>query len=366
MLDVAVVKRLGAFRLDVAFSVDAGTTLVVVGESGSGKSTLLRLLAGLEVPDNGSIALDDVVYADAARDLMMPPWQRAIGFVPQDYALFPHLTVFENVAFGLRAMRTDRAEIESRVAESLEQLGIAKLAGARPRELSGGQQQRVALSRALVLRPQLLLLDEPMSALDLATRRSIRTALRAILESLACATVYATHAPSEALILGDRIAALEDGRITQIGSRDEFVRRPRSPYVAAFLGVNLLSGTMVERAPAPGGDGEWRRVATTWGDLWCAAPAPGNGDAVTLTISPDVITLHRERPADRRGINVVQGELLEIVPAHGGRQTLMTLDGEPVLSAVLNSDLTTFGIPRIGETLWATFDASAVTLTFDD
>jgi molybdate transport system ATP-binding protein len=358
MLDVAVAKRLGAFQLDVAFSVDAGTTLVVVGESGSGKSTLLRLLAGLEVPETGTIALNGVVYADAARNRMVPAWQRAIGFVPQDYALFPHLTVFENVAFGLRAMRTGPTEIKSRVAESLEQMEIAKLTGARPLELSGGQQQRVALSRALVLRPQLLLLDEPMSALDLATRRAIRGALREILESLPCVTVYVTHAPAEALLLGDRIAALEDGHVTQIGGRNDFLRHPRSEYVAAFLGVNLLRGSIVERRTDPAAGGEVVRLATARGDLWCPAPA-GVGKEVTVTILPESVRLTRERPADRTGSNAMEGRVVELAqqPPRGER-ILVTVGGEPPIIADLARETVAAMGLEIGMAVWASFESS--------
>ena len=214
MLDVAVSKRLGNFHLDVALTVTAGSTLVVVGESGSGKSTLLRLLAGLAQPDAGQITLGGRSYFDASSGVEIPAWQRAVGFVPQDYALFPHLTVAENVGFGLRAQGMSDAAIAPRVAQSLDRLGVASFAASRPSELSGGQQQRVALARALVLEPELLLLDEPLSALDLRTRQVIRTELRRILETLPCVTVYVTHAPSEALVLGSQIAVLENGRVS--------------------------------------------------------------------------------------------------------------------------------------------------------
>ncbi|HEY3932994.1 MAG TPA: ABC transporter ATP-binding protein [Gemmatimonadales bacterium] len=362
MLAVAVAKRLGEFGLDMSFDLDDGTTLVVVGESGSGKSTLLRLLAGLQEPDSGTITLDGKPYFDRAAAAHVPPWERSIGFVPQDYALFPHLTVAENVAFGLRAAGTGDRETRRRVMRSLEQLGVAELTTAYPRTLSGGQQQRVALARALVLEPHLLLLDEPMSALDLNTRRSIRTELRRILDSSPCITIYVTHAPAEALMLGDRIAAIEDGRVTQIGSRDDFLRRPQSQYVAAFLGVNLLHGRIVERRGASSEGKSLVRVATLRGEIWCSAPQDDSGGTdVTLTIAPDVVCLSRERPVDGVGVNAMQGRVIEMAPEPPrGQRMLVTIDGEPVIVAEVEREVVAALGLRTGEMIWASFDANQV------
>jgi molybdate transport system ATP-binding protein len=354
MLDVAVSRRLGAFQLDVALIVPTGRTLVVVGESGSGKSTLLRLLAGLERPDSGRIALDGHAWFDSAAGIGVPAWERTVGFVPQDYALFPHLTVSENVAFGLRAQGISAASAMPRVARSLDQLGIAAHAHARPGELSGGQQQRAALARALVLEPELLLLDEPLSALDLHTRQVIRTELRRILESLPCVTVYVTHAPSEALVLGEQIAVLENGRMTQVGGREEFLLRPRSRYVAGFLGINLFHGRIVERLA----DG-LVRVSTGHGDVLSVAP-DGDDLNVVLTVAPAAIALHRERPLGDT-LNSFPGRIAELAPQPPtGDRVRITLESEPRLVAEVSSN----ALARLGmreqDAVWASFEAADV------
>src|SRR5262245_46052177 len=186
MLVATFAKRLGSFALEAALEARAGGTLVLVGESGAGKTTILRMLAGLERPDRGSIRLGDVVYFDGAARANRPACARDVGFVAQDYSLFPHMTVAENVAFGLRAQGMGARAAHARVEAMLARLVLQGLAGRRPAELSGGQQQRAALARALVLEPALLLLDEPLSALDVQSRRELRAELRALLASLPC------------------------------------------------------------------------------------------------------------------------------------------------------------------------------------
>src|SRR5581483_1028770 len=188
-----VIKNFGEFTLDVDLRVEAGKTLVVVGESGAGKSTLLRSIAGLEMPDQGRVGCDADVFFDSERGQYQPAWHRPVGYVPQDYALFPHLDVFENVAFGLRAGGSSHGTIEERVTSTLVRFRLEQFAHRRPSQLSGGQQQRVALARALVLEPAVLLLDEPLSALDLRTRQSTRGELKRLLAELTCITVYVTH-----------------------------------------------------------------------------------------------------------------------------------------------------------------------------
>ena len=236
MLDVRTRLRLGSFQLDVALTAAMGKVTVVVGESGSGKTTLLRLVAGLLRPDQGAITLGARVLVDRERSVFVPPESRPVGYVAQDYALFPHLTAEENVGFGLTASRLPRIEVRERTRAALERFGLGGLATRHPRELSGGQQQRVVLARALVLDPEVLLLDEPLSALDLVSRRSVRAELRRTLESLSCATLLVTHQPDEALSLGDRMVVLESGRITASGTQGELAHDPRSPYIAEFFG----------------------------------------------------------------------------------------------------------------------------------
>ena len=228
MLAVRVAKHLGGLDLAVELLVRPGETTVVVGESGAGKSTLLRLVAGLARPDQGRIAVDDRPWCDTTAGVDVPAWRRSVGFVFQDYALFPHLTVRDNVGFGLRGLGVPAGDARRRAGAMLERLGVGELAARAVAGLSGGQQQRVALARALVLDPAVLLLDEPLSALDLRTRRAVRGELRRLLRGLPCRTLYVTHNPVEAMFFGERLAVLERGRITQTGTRDDLLLLPRS------------------------------------------------------------------------------------------------------------------------------------------
>ena len=353
MLDLAVDKRLGDFQLSVRLAVPAGQTLVVVGESGSGKSTLLRLLAGLATPDRGHITLEGRAYYDAAGRIDRPAWERSIGFVPQDYALFPHLSVLENVGFGLRASGMARAASRRCASEALERLGIANLAGSRPAELSGGQQQRAALARALVLEPDLLLLDEPLSAVDLHTRQSMRSELRRTLDTLPCVTLYVTHAPSEALVLGDQIAVMEDGHLVQVGTQHEFLLHPRSPYVATFLGINLFPGRIVERALD-----DQVRVHTAAGDIWVIDPEGGDHD-VFVMVKPQAITLRREPPSGSAR-NAWRGPATELLPEPpaGDRVRVTVGTHPPLVVEVTRGALAALDL-REDDLVWATFEPAA-------
>ncbi len=214
MLRAALAKRLGRFQLDVTLAVEPGRTLVLVGESGCGKTVTLRLLAGILEPDRGRIELDGETWFDGESGVRVPADRRGVGYVPQDYALFPHLSAGENVAFGLRARGVRGQALRARVREALERFSISDLAGRRPGALSGGQQQRVALARALVLEPRLLLLDEPLASLDESTAERVRGELAALLRQLACATVLVTHRAEEARLFGDEVLTLANGRLS--------------------------------------------------------------------------------------------------------------------------------------------------------
>jgi molybdate transport system ATP-binding protein len=353
LLRARVARRLGGFSLDASLEADAGAVLVLVGESGSGKTTLLRLLAGLIHPDAGHIALDEETWFDGAVGTVVPPEARPVGYVAQDYALFPHLTVFDNVAFGLRASRVTDGRLRARVETALRRLGALELARRRPHELSGGQQQRVAIARAIVLEPRLLLLDEPLSALDLKTRAEVRGELRRLLTELPCATVYVTHSPNEAMAFGERIAVLEDGRVSQHGDRDDLMRHPRSAYVAAFLGVNFFHGV----AAGAGAEGLWR-IATPEGEI---AIAGAERDAeVALVVHPREITLSRERPAGSAR-NVFSGRVEEIVPEppDGERVRVMLATHPPLVAEVTRESSRALGL-RVGDAVFAAFKATGV------
>jgi ABC-type Fe3+/spermidine/putrescine transport system ATPase subunit len=229
----------------VSLSVSRGEFLTLLGASGSGKTTTLRLIAGFEAPTAGAILIDGV---DAAHE---PPYRRPVNTVFQQYALFPHMSVWDNVGYGLRMRRRPAAEVRERVGRALEMVRLQDLGARAPRQLSGGQQQRVALARALVNEPQVLLLDEPLGALDLKLRRQMQGELTALNRQLGITFIYVTHDQEEALTMSDRIALMRGGRIEQIGSPRELYDRPGSRYVADFIGeTNLI----------PTGDGAWLSV----------------------------------------------------------------------------------------------------------
>jgi molybdate transport system ATP-binding protein len=243
-LDVALRLGLPGFTLDVAWTAGDGVA-VLFGPSGAGKTLTLQCLAGLIRPDHGRIVVDGRVLLDTAAGVDLSPQARRVGYVFQGYALFPHLTVEENVAFGLRDR--PRAERRRRAGAMLERLGLGGLGDRRPRELSGGQRQRVALGRALAIDPALLLLDEPLSALDVPTRRTLRDDLRTVLRTVGTAAVLVTHDFAEAYQLADRIVVYDGGRVVQAAPRSELLWQPASEAVAGIIGIrNVLHGTVVK------------------------------------------------------------------------------------------------------------------------
>ena len=349
MLELDVISRRGGFELRAGFVAERGVTTVIVGESGAGKTSLLRLAAGLDQPERGRIVLDGKVYVNPDVGILVPAWQRDVGYVAQDYSLFPHLTVEQNVAFGLRAGGTGRGAIATRVAETLRRAGIAELAGRKPAMLSGGQQQRAALARALVLEPALLLLDEPLAALDLQTRRLLRGELRELLRTLHCVTLYVTHSPLEALLFGDRIVVIEGGRVTQTGTRDDLLRHPRSRYVAELMGTNLFAGHA-------GVGAEGAVVRTVDGDL--AVSDPGEPGEVYVTVDPRQITLHPHQP-EGSAQNVFAGPILELAPEPPSGERIRVILGTrpPLVAEVTREAVATLSL-REGMTVHASFKAT--------
>jgi len=268
-----VAKRFGrtAVLRDVSLEIAAGEFLTVLGESGSGKTTLLRLLAGFERPDAGEIWMED------GRLDTLPPNRRGVNTVFQHYALFPHLSVAENVAYGLRARQTPGAEIAPRVEKALAQVKMGEFAARRPAQLSGGQQQRVALARALVNRPRLLLLDEPLSALDARLRREMQGELKSLQREVGIAFLFVTHDQEEAMALSDRIALLRAGGLEQVDTPRDIYHRPRTAYAARFIGLTNLLRARVEDGCARCGPLAWP----------CAGPS---GDAL-FSLRPEAIRL---------------------------------------------------------------------------
>ena len=293
-LDVRIAHPLRAFSLGVELTVD-GRTVALVGPSGAGKTTILRAIAGLVRPEQGRIALDGTPWLDTERGVDVPPERRRVGFVFQEYALFPHLSVRANVAFGGRA----------RVDDLLERFRIAPLASARPATLSGGERQRVALARALARDPEVLLLDEPLSALDAHTRAHVRGELHDVLHQLALPTLVVTHDFEDAAALADTVGVIVDGRVLQVGSPGELVAAPADPFVASFTGANLLAGVA-----QPGPDG-LTAVALDAGFTALTTEA-GRGRAA-LAVYPWEVSLAREVPDDS-AVNHVRAPIGSIVP----------------------------------------------------
>ena len=354
MLAVDVVSRRGGFTLEAAFEQAAGGTLALVGENGAGKSTLLRLIAGLERPERGRVRFDGADWFDDARALDVPARARGIGWVPQDYALFPHLTALENVAFGLRARGLGARAVRERSHGSLARLGVTELASRRPSELSGGQQQRVALARALVLEPRLLLLDEPLAALDARTRREVRALLTGLLAGYDGVAIVVTHQAVEALMLADRIAVMEDGRITQLGDAAELVRHPRGEYVAALMGVNLWRGERV----AAEADG---MVALAVDGATLTVPDAAGEGPMFAVVDPRVVTLSAT-PPEGSARNVLEGVVLEVAPEPpSGERVRVVIASRPMLVAEVTRGSVTSLALAPGRRVFATFKATAVT-----
>jgi molybdate transport system ATP-binding protein len=274
---------LEAFTLTAELNVADGELLVVVGPNGAGKTTLLRALAGLQPIDEGRIDIDGVVVDEPASTIFVPPNRRSVGLVFQHYLLFEHLSALDNVAFGLRERGMRKAQARGTARDLLERMGLGARVSARPAALSGGEAQRVALARALAIEPALLLLDEPMGALDVQIRVATRRQLRDAIEMLPGARVLVTHDPVDAFTLADRILILENGGATHAGTRAEIVERPRSAYVAELVGVNLYRG----RA-----DGE--KIDIDGATLVAADAHYGD---VIVTIAPNAVVVHAEHPA---------------------------------------------------------------------
>jgi len=288
---------------DLDLSVRPGEFISLLGPSGCGKTTTLRILAGLEQADAGAVTIS------GRRVDGVPPHRRDVNTVFQAYALFPHMSVAQNVAYGLRQRRVPKAEIRSRVGDALDMVKMTRMSERRPRQLSGGQQQRVALARALVNRPSVLLLDEPLAALDRQLREEMQIELKLLQSRLATTFVFVTHDQGEALSMSDRIAVMLDGRIEQLGEPDTIYDRPVSAFVAGFIGQqNFFAGAAAEGGRVVSGDG-WTiradgRMATA-----TATPA-GTGDRVLAAVRPECVEVHeKERTGPE---NVVAGELAGI------------------------------------------------------
>nr|WP_221203825.1 ABC transporter ATP-binding protein [Modestobacter versicolor] len=342
-MDAHVVVQRGSLAVDVRLAVGDGEVLAVLGPNGAGKSTVLRVLAGLLAPDAGQVVVDGGEVWDSA-DRHVPAHQRALGMVFQDHLLFPHLSVTENVAFGLRTRGMRRPAARAAAGQWLDRVGLAGLGDRRPGELSGGQAQRAALARALVGDPRVLLLDEPLSSLDARTRLTVRAELHRHLADYAGSAVLVTHDPIDAMALADRVVVVEDGQVVQSGTAAEVARRPRTDYVARLVGLVLLPGT-----------GAGQQVALDGGGV--VAVAEEAAGPVFVAVRPESVSLYLERPAGSPR-NVWPLRLVAATP-HGS-VVRCDLAGEVPLTA----DVTATAFAELGlapgAAVWASVKASEI------
>jgi molybdate transport system ATP-binding protein len=348
-LDAHLVRSLGGFDLDVELDASAGEVVALLGPNGAGKTTAFRALAGLAALDAGHIELDGRCLDHPAGRIFVPPDRRPVSVVFQSYLLFPNLTALENVAFGLRARGLRRGVARRRASDWLERVGLTGHADHRPHMLSGGQAQRVALARALATEPRLLLLDEPLAALDAGTRGDVRRELRRHLSTFEGVRLLVTHDPVDAYALADRVVILEGGRVVQAGTLADVTAAPRSRYIADLVGVNLLrgladAGTLV----LPGGT---RLVA--------AAAISG---AAFAAIEPRAVALYRSPPSGSPR-NVWEATVTDLDRAadRGSVRVRVRLDGGvPLVAEITPAALDALAL-RPGDRIWASVKATEVT-----
>ncbi len=309
-----IVTSVGDFHLDAQLACAPGETVALLGPNGAGKSMIVKAIAGLQPIERGCIRIDSTPVDEPASTTFIPPERRRVGVVFQDYLLFPHMSVRQNIEFGPRNLK-----VTGTTQPWIERLDLTELLERKPAQLSGGQSQRVAIARALATNPRALLLDEPLAALDAATKQEVRGQLRHFLTDFEHGTILVTHDPLDALVLADRIVVVEDGRVTQQGPTAEVASQPRTDYLAKVLGVNLLRGDVYEGVMTPDGGGSL--VVST--DL--------EGPAVVV-IRPQAITLHAKKP-EGSARNVWESTVLGIETHHD--QVRVALSGPPELTAAV-------------------------------
>jgi molybdate transport system ATP-binding protein len=346
VLEAKLILGLGRLELDVQLEVAGGQVVALLGPNGAGKTTVLRALAGLLPLSGGHVVLDGQVLEDPTRRIRVPTERRPVGMVFQDYLLFPHLSALENVAFGLRARGRGRAQARELATAWLDRLGLAGLGNGRPGTLSGGQQQRVALARALATDPRMLLLDEPLAALDVSTRAEVRRDLRRHLRDFPGVNLVVTHDPLEALALADRLVVIEQGRILQSGSATEVTERPRSRYVADLVGVNLLRGRGRQGVVELESGGRLVTAGTADGEVFAVVP-------------PRSVSLWRSRP-DGSPRNVWRGRATGVDLQ--GHRVRVRVEGSPSLVAeVTPAAMVDLGLAEGTET-WVSVKATEITV----
>ena len=290
----------------ISLKVPEGSFFTLLGPSGCGKSTTLRCVAGLETPDGGTIRIGGETVFSSHEKIALPTFRRDIGMVFQSYAIWPHMTVFENVAYPLRIKGLTRADVRRKVEKSLTAVGLAHLADRPAPHLSGGQQQRVALARALVREPKALLLDEPLSNLDAKLREQMRREIKRLQSELGVTTLYVTHDQTEALAVSDHLAVMNGGKVLDLGGPRDIYFRPSSGFTADFIGLaNRFNARVTKRGAILG------QCDTVFGALSCVLPDTAGDDNLTIFLRPEDVFVSRTRPTD--GTNVLEGVITELV-----------------------------------------------------
>ena len=351
---------IGSFELDVAWDVEAGTVTALYGPSGAGKSLTLRAIAGLVRPDEGRIELDGSVVFDGAAGLWTPPHHRRVGFMPQEYGLFPHLTVAGNIAYGAHG-----PESQARAVELTRSLDLQEFKDRRVWELSGGQRQRVALARALATNPRVLLLDEPFAALDTDLRRAVRQEIRQVLTASQSPVILVTHDAEEALALADHVQIIDDGRIVAEGDPVTTLQQPAAPRIARLAGVeNVLRMRVASLQPEDGA-----MICQTLGESPQTLETPlaeaNEGDEVTIGIRASDVILASTAPAGLSARNILEGTVVSVAPRSPGYDISVDCgSGLLLLSHITRHAVTQLGVSD-GAKIWAVIKASNCFLMAD-
>lgn len=351
MLHAELAHAVGGIELDLRFDVAAGGCLALAGPSGAGKTTILRILAGMLRPDRGRITHGDDLWLDTTSGVWWAPERRRCGYVFQDYALFPHLSAWRNVAYGLRS--TPSSQRKAAALSLLDQFGLGELADAKPATLSGGERQRVALARALAPRPDVLLLDEPLSALDARTRASASRELHAVLRSIEMPVVLVTHEFNQAALLGDEIGVIDHGRIVQRGSASALAAAPATAFVADFTGAVVITGT------ARRTEGELTIVDLDGGGV--ASTTDRGTGRVALSVYPWEITIGQApAPSDESAQNRLRATITSVTTV-GNRVRLGLAAGQPLVAEVTGKAIQDLQL-TVGREVIATWKATATRL----
>jgi ABC-type Fe3+/spermidine/putrescine transport system ATPase subunit len=365
MIEITTVtKSFGEKKVivDLNLEVKKEEILSLLGPNGCGKTTLLNILSGLTKPDDGNIYINDVLVSGktGTKKVYLRPSDRKVGYVFQNISLFPHMRVKDNVAYGLKALHLPRQEVKKRTEKLLDFVGLREYARFYPSQLSGGQKQRIALARSLATEPQVLLLDEPVSAVDPQLRESFRLELKNYLQALKITVVYVTHNLSEAFVMSDRIAVMGNGRIEQIGNRTEIFDKPSSSYVAKFLGVNAFKGKVI------GTHAGLLKINVNGVQVFARATDDLVGKEVVTTVKPDDIIISRSADADFNGaiVNAIEGTITEMTQMRSTAQ--VTVDVGFLLKTRLSlSEVKKLSL-TIGDKAYVRFSADSLNVFADN